>query len=88
MVFVMIAKDESWAEKLNQLKDCYVKNIVPIGLFLEEFKLKSLVFYEDKFIIFLVIMFIDLGYERFVNLYIHGFTTQKIPVIFCSYVLV
>ena len=29
MVFVMIPKDESWAENLNRLKDFYVKNIVP-----------------------------------------------------------
>ena len=41
-----------------------------------------------KFIIFLVVMFIELGYERFVNLFIHGFDTQKISVIFYSYVIV
>ena len=29
MVFVMIPKDESWAQNLNRLKDFYVKNIVP-----------------------------------------------------------
>ena len=29
MVFVMIPKDESWAENLNRLKDFCVKNIVP-----------------------------------------------------------
>jgi len=29
MIFVMIPKDESWAENLNRLIDFYVKNIVP-----------------------------------------------------------
>ena len=62
--------------------------ILFLGLFLEEFKLKSCVFCEAKFIIFLVVMFIDLDYERFVNLFIHGFDTQKIAVIFWSYVIV
>ena len=62
--------------------------ILFLGLFLEEFKLKSCIFCEAKFTIFLVVMFIDLGYERFVNLFIHGFDTQKIPVMFCSYVIV
>ena len=36
----------------------------------------------------MTVMFIDLGYERFVNLFIHRFDTQKILVIFCSYVIV
>ena len=51
--------------------------ILFLGLFLEEFKLKSCVFCEAKFTIFLVVMFIDLGYERFVNLFIHGFDTEN-----------
>ena len=62
--------------------------ILFLGLFLEEFKLKSCVFCGAKLIVFLGVMFIDLGYERFVNLFIHGFDTQKILAIFCSYVIV
>jgi len=45
-------------------------------------------FVKLNLLFFLVVMFIDLGYERFVNLFIHGFDTQKIPVMFCSYVIV
>ena len=57
--------------------------ILFLGLFLEEFKLKSCFFCEAKFIIFLV-MFIDLGYERFVNLFIHGFDTKKYLLYFAA----
>ena len=51
MVFVMIPKDESWAENLNRLKDFYVKDIVP-RLVSGGNKLKSCVFCEAKFIFF------------------------------------
>ena len=55
-----------------------------LGLFLEEFKFKSCVFCGAKFIIFLVVMFIDLGYERFVNLFIHGFEKEKTLLYFAA----
>ena len=55
-----------------------------LGLLLEEFKLKSRVFCGAKFIIFLVVMFIDLGYERFVNLFIDGFEKQKTLLYFAA----